>query len=140
MKKTLMFAMIGFFILDLAPVRSGGCNKSASTSNKDSGKVAGTVTFSGLPCQPGQPDFNVPPCTGPYPNYKIDVYESADEKNLKITAMTDARGNFSIELPKGSYVIFTQNGPMEKNVQKNTFTIGNGTESHLDLRISTGIQ
>lgn len=130
-----MFAVLVFFALDIAVGPSSkGCKA------PDKGKVTGQVTFSGLPCQPGQPDFNVPPCTGPYPNYKIEVYEGDDKKNLRLTAMSDSKGNFSIELASGDYVIYTPNGPMENNLQKNAFHINKGEVSRLDLRVSTGIQ
>ncbi|HEX2899385.1 MAG TPA: hypothetical protein VHS96_06665 [Bacteroidia bacterium] len=139
MKKLLIFATLGFFVFDIAGGGGRGCNKS-SQQGKSSGKVAGTVIFSGLGCQPGQPDFNVPPCTGPYPNYKVEVYEARDEKHLKTTAMTDARGNYAIELPKGDYVIFTQSGPKEDNVKKNAFSVGDAGVVNLNLNVSTGIQ
>ena len=89
----------------------------------DVGKVAGVVTFSGLPCQPGQPDFNVPPCTGPYPNLKLEIFAAAQPDLLVLTAMTDAKGNFDIELPVGEYIIYTQKGISADNKVANQFKI-----------------
>jgi hypothetical protein len=54
--------------------------------------------------------------------------------------MTDAKGNYSVELPKGDYVIFTQNGPKDDNVKKNSFTVGDKGTVSLNLNVSTGIQ
>jgi hypothetical protein len=140
MKRLLLFATLGFFIFDIAGGPSGrGCNRS-SQNTTTAAKVAGVVTFSGLGCQPGQPDFNVPPCTGPYPNYKVEIYEASDEKHLKTTAMTDGRGNYSVELPKGEYVIFTQNGPKDDNLKRNAFSVSDKGTVNLNLNVSTGIQ
>jgi hypothetical protein len=132
MKKTFLFAIIGFFVLDVA-WGGRGCNR------PDTGRVTGVVNFSGLNCQPGQPDFNIPPCTGPYPNYKVEVYES-DGKSLKTTVMTDLKGNYRVELPSGAYVIYTQNGPMENNRKEYKFNVRSGGAVSLDLNVSTGIQ
>jgi hypothetical protein len=133
-----MILFAGMFLLDIAnggnrPSAGNGCNQ------PNGGKVSGVVSFQGLNCQPGQPDFNIPPCSGPYPNYKIEVYRE-DGTNLALTAMTDPKGNYGIELPTGKYVIYTQNGPMEKNREKHAFAIEKGKTSNLDLKVSTGIQ
>jgi hypothetical protein len=133
MKKAVLFMVAGFFVMDVA-WGGAGCNKKA-----DSGKVSGVVTFHGINCQPGQPDFNIPPCTGPYPNFKVEVFES-DGKSLKTTVMTDAKGNYNADLPSGSYVIFTQDGPMENNRKENAFSVRKGSVMRLDLNVSTGIQ
>ena len=127
--------LAGFMLLDIAGGgrTGGGCNRPSG------GKVTGTVHFSGLNCQPGQPDFNVPPCTGAYPNYKIEVYK-ADGKTLALTAMTSALGAYRIDLPDGEYVIYTQNGPMEDNRKEHAFHIQRGNIVNLDLQVSTGIQ
>lgn len=136
MKRMLLLFMVGFILFDIAgggKGGAGGCNKPKT------GKLSGTVMFSGLPCQPGQTDFNVPPCSGPYPNYKIEIFDALSEKQLITTAMTDSKGNYSIELPSGDYVVFTKNGPMENNVKKNPFKITDSGSTRLDLNISTGI-
>lgn len=139
MKKTLLLSsVLLFLVLDIAPGpgrgAGSGCNKPKT------GKLMGIVAFSGLPCQPGQPDFNVPPCTGPYPNYKVEVYKSGDETNPKTSATTDARGYYSIELPAGDYVVFSQNGPKETNRLTHKVHVDAGGTASLDFSISTGIQ
>lgn len=132
MKKTFLMLLVGFIVLDVA-FGPRGCNRDGS------GTLSGVVSFSGLNCQPGQPDFNIPPCSGPYPNYKIEVFRE-DGKTIALTAMTDAKGAFNIDLPNGSYVIYTQNGPMENNRATHAVKISGGKDQRLDLNVSTGIQ
>lgn len=105
----------------------------------DVGTVAGVVKFSGLPCQPGQPDFNVPPCTGPYPNFKLEIYAAAKPDVIALTAMSDAKGNFRIELPVGEYIIYTQKGIKPDQKVENKFKIEKDKTTQLNLSISTGI-
>ena len=140
MKKALLLSTVLLFVvLDIAPHPGGrgvgsGCNKPKT------GKLMGIVSFHGLPCQPGQPDFNVPPCTGPYPNYKVEVYSSGDESNPRTSATTEARGYYSTELPAGEYVVFSQNGPKEENRLKHQVHLEAGGTASLDISVKTGIQ
>jgi hypothetical protein len=136
MKNTLLILVAGFMLLDIARPSTGGHGGGCNGANV--GKVTGSVNFSGLNCQPEQPDFNVPPCSGPYPNYKIEVYLE-NGTSLALTAMTNSKGQYSIELPSGDYVIYTQNGPMEKNRESHPVHIQKGSTVALDLRVSTGI-
>jgi hypothetical protein len=134
MKNGLLVLLTGFFLLDIAGGgrSGGGCNR------VHGGRVSGTVQFHGLNCQPGQPDFNVPPCTGPYPNYKVEIYKG-DGKTLATTAMTDPQGSYRIDLPDGEYVIYTQSGPMESNRKEHRFNVQGGHILNLNLDVSTGI-
>ncbi|MFN8396921.1 MAG: carboxypeptidase-like regulatory domain-containing protein [Bacteroidia bacterium] len=140
MKKALLLtSVLLFVVLDLAPLpgtrgAGSGCNKPKT------GKLMGIVSFHGLPCQPGQPDFNVPPCTGPYPNYKVEVFKANDEVNPQTSATTDARGYYSIELPAGEYIVFSQNGPKEENRLKHQVHLEAGANASLDISVKTGIQ
>lgn len=104
---------------------------------KDLGIVQGKVMFSGLPCQPGQPDFNVPPCSGPYPKYEIKVYSTKAPETVAVTTMSDENGNFKIILPAGDYVIKTMKGP--GMTVDNPFTIEKDKSTPLNLKVSSGI-
>src|SRR4051812_49399188 len=73
--------------------------------NPGGGTLTGTVAFVGSPC----PTPNGPPCDGPYPNYEVVVYTS-DGTTVAGKTTTKADGTFSLELPPGKYVVFTQSG------------------------------
>jgi hypothetical protein len=105
----------------------------------DTGFVSGVVSFKGVPCQQGQTDFQVPPCSGPYPNHKIEVYPASDPSKLVLTAMTDSRGAFKIELPVGEYIIYTQDGIKPEQRRENKFKIEKDKTIPLNLTINTGI-
>jgi hypothetical protein len=103
------------------------------------GKVSGAVQFRGLPCQAGQPDHNVPPCSGTYPNYDVKIYVDGQMDKAVFSVKTGQDGSYVADLPVGNYVIRTQNGPMEKHQSENKFTIKAGETSVLNLTVSTGI-
>lgn len=129
MLKKSLFYVLGFVMLAATFV----------ACRYDTGTVSGTVRFSGLPCQPGQPDFNVPPCTGPYPNFKLEIYSTLKPETVATTVMTDRNGHYSIELPVGEYIIYTQKGIQPENKIENRFTIEKDKTTSLELSISTGI-
>lgn len=141
MKKPFVMLLIGFVLLDVAGGGRGCKDKrpDGGGGGRGVGIVRGTVEFHGLNCQEGQPDFNIPPCTGPYPGYKMDVF-AEDGTTLVLTVMTNAKGGYQVDLLKGDYVIYTQDGPMADNRKKNAFTVTDGNVTNLDLSVSTGIQ
>lgn len=130
LNRSPMKRIIPFFVLVL--LLAAGCKDEV-------GKVAGTVTFQGVNCQEGQPDFKVPPCTGAYPKYEIKVFKAGETENPVLTTMTGDDGSYSIDLPAGDYVIFTQNGPKESNKQENAFKVEKEKTTSLPLRVHTGI-
>ncbi|HHG84468.1 MAG TPA: hypothetical protein ENJ82_06950 [Bacteroidetes bacterium] len=103
------------------------------------GKLSGLVTFKGLPCQPGQPDFKVPPCSGAYPKYEIKVFKAADLEIPLISTMTNGQGHFEMNLQVGDYVIYTQDGPMANNRKQHKFRVEKDQMTTLKLSINTGI-
>ncbi|MEM0997141.1 MAG: hypothetical protein AAGN35_08680 [Bacteroidota bacterium] len=105
----------------------------------EQGILRGKVSFQGLPCQPGQPDYRVPPCTGPFPSYELAVFDPDDLESPVVTTTTNGLGTYQLTLPVGEYVIFTQNGPKAENRKANRFEIEKDAVTSLDLAISTGI-
>lgn len=112
---------------------------SAHGCRPEMGKLAGKVEYRGVPCQPGQPDFNVPPCSGSYPNYEVQIFHVSklDEPVLKIKTGPD--GLFQVDLPAGDFIIYTQNGPFEKNKKENKFSIKPKESTTIQLMVNTGI-
>gem|GEM_PF-2216685 len=109
-------------------------------SCKDSfGSISGKVSFKGVPCQAGQPDFHVPPCSGPYPQYEIQIFTVTQTETPVLTLKSGLDGQFQADLPAGEYVIFTQNGPFEKHKKQNFFVVVPKQTSTVNLLINTGI-
>jgi hypothetical protein len=98
--------------------------------------VQGTVFFRGLPCLPE--NMEVPPCSGPYPNYKIIVY--SEDNHVINSTFTNNKGEFRLFLPNGKYNIFTQAGPSQSMQKPNNFTICETKTESLNLIIDTGIR
>lgn len=111
----------------------------AAGCNPQMGKLSGTVQYRGLPCQPGQPDHNVPPCSGNYPSYEVEIFIPTQMDKPVLTVKTGEDGGYSADLPAGDYVIRTQNGPQEKHKADNKFKITAGQTTVLPLTVSTGI-
>lgn len=114
------------------------------TATTNSWNLEGKVFFKGSPCNPSSPFFKVPPCTGPYPNYEVNIYSDNDSNNSKktliATTKTDADGNYRILLEPGQYVIYIKAGKFPYNIKANSFTIEEGKTTMLDLTIDTGIR
>jgi hypothetical protein len=108
-------------------------------SENEKGILTGQVTFIGLPCNPDIPNFKVPPCEGPYPNYPITVY-TVDGRTTVARTSSDKNGNYRIELSAGNYIIYTQSGLNKSDVRANQVTIANGRSTRLDLAVDTGIR
>jgi hypothetical protein len=110
-----------------------------SACGEEQGTLKGTVAFRGLPCQPGQPDFRVPPCSGPYPSYEVSIFSPDDLESPLVTTMTDSRGTYELKLPVGEYLIMTQNGPQPDIRKENRFNILKDEVTALSLEINSGI-
>jgi hypothetical protein len=103
------------------------------------GKLSGKVQYRGLPCQVGQPDYNVPPCSGFYPNYEVQVYLEGQMDKPVLTVKSAEDGGYFADLPVGAYVIRTQNGPQAKHQSENKFKITAGETTEVNLTVSTSI-
>ncbi len=106
-------------------------------SEEKVGTVKGVVYFVGKPCPPSRVG---PPCDGPYPDYKVIIYES-DGKKIVDKIMTDDQGNFETSLSVGNYLVF------EKSVDFNKideiplmFTIESEKTKSIKIRIDKGIR
>lgn len=108
---------------------------------KDLGILQGSVRFRGLPCQEGQTDYNVPPCSGPYPKYEVTIYQADNLLEPVMSTITDENGEFKVVLKAGDYIIRTQNGPDKRsNLKNNEFSIVKEQITSIDLKVSVGIQ
>lgn len=106
--------------------------------NAPPGTVQGAVKHDGKPCEEGSADYKVPPCSGPYANYEVKVHlDDGSEKFVKATK-ADAKGNFSLSLAPGKYVIYTQDGGNVDDALPNSFTVESGATATLDLVVNTG--
>lgn len=112
---------------------------SISSCGEEQGTLRGTVRFRGLPCQPGQPDFRVPPCSGAYPSYEIAIFSPDDLESPLVTTMTDSQGKYELKLPVGEYLVLTQNGPQPDIRKENRFNITKDEVTALSLEINSGI-
>jgi hypothetical protein len=102
----------------------------------DTGVVAGTVGFIGVPClPPGQ----VPPCNGAYPGYVLRVYNAAASRMLAQDT-TDVQGHYVVQLAPGRYAFVTPNGIHPEDVAVTPFTIVAGDTVTVDLVVDTGIR
>ena len=117
------------------------CSSPAKPTNTPPGGVAatgtltGTVSFTGTPC----PEPKGPPCDGAYPNYEVVVY-AEDGTTVVTKTTTDASGKYTLSLPAGKYVIFTQAGLKETDRARSEITISRDALSTIDLRVDTGIR
>lgn len=110
--------------------------------DSNAGILTGIVQFTGTSCLPetvsGQ-KITVPPCDGPYPGYGVKVYKS-DGKTIAITITSDADGRYTVTLPSGKYVIYTQQGPLIESIRENVAIILGDKKTTLDLVIDTGVR
>ena len=104
--------------------------------SRSSGLIEGKVKFVGVPCGPDGPT-QVPPCSGPYPNYEILVY-AADGVTLETRIRSDKVGKYKIDLIPGNYIIYLPSGPNVK--KKNLVKVMSGKTTKLDLVIDVGIR
>jgi len=101
------------------------------------GNLEGTVNFIGTAC-PGE--RKGPPCTGPYPNYEIIIYNE-DGKTVEKKIFSNEDGNYNTELEQGIYIIYIQQHEFGKMKQiTKQITINSGQTSKFDIRIDTGIR
>lgn len=80
-------------------------NQNDHKNYSDSG-IKGTINFIGLECPPFSKQ-EVPPCSGPYPNFTIAAYTYDKEKKMVATTQTDSNGNYHIILKPGKYLIYS---------------------------------
>ena len=114
-------------------------SKSSNQANSYEWNLQGTVNFKGKPCAPNSPSFRVPPCSGPYPGYEIEIY--TDEKNIITKAKTDVNGNFKLLLKPGKYLIYTRSGISKSNLKTTYFAIEKGKQTILPaIIVDTGLR
>ena len=99
------------------------------------GTLSGSVSFVGTPC----PEPKGPPCDGSYPNYEVVIY-AADGTTEVGRTKTGADGKFSLSLPAGKYVIFTQSGLQATDRAKSEVTVSRDALATVDLRVDTGVR
>ncbi|HEU0036152.1 MAG TPA: hypothetical protein VFQ53_36315 [Kofleriaceae bacterium] len=99
------------------------------------GTLTGTVSFVGTPCE----EPKGPPCDGAMPNYEVVVY-AADGTTVAGKAKTGADGTFSLDLPAGTYVIFTQAGIKDTDRARQDVTVSRDALAKVELRVDTGVR
>lgn len=115
-------------------VGSGGSNSRSSSG------VKGTVFYEGLPCPPASDNGRIMPgCTGPLSNYEVIVY-AEDGTSVIARTRSDDRGNYSVLLPPGNYVIYTPAGPLPSMRIANHIIIKENQIVTKDLTIDTGVR
>ncbi len=123
-------------LLGLASGRSQA-EESAKPPVAGMGVLTGHVTR--WPMSPVQgPDL--PPATAPAPGVKLLIYGPGRQEIA--TVLTDAIGEYRVELPPGSYVIemaLAKGRGFSKDLPA-TVTITQGRETRLNVRIDTGIR
>jgi hypothetical protein len=106
--------------------------------------LEGQVFFKGTPCNPDSFYYKVPPCSGPYPNFEIDIYsDKTDENRNKILVTkikTDLNGNFKTLLAPGNYVIYTKAGKFSSDIKTYEFVIEENKNAKLDIFVDTGVR
>jgi hypothetical protein len=100
--------------------------------------VKGTVFFTGADCPPTNAR-KVPPCSGPYPGYEVNVYAEGIKDPIK-RVKTDSNGNYFVPLEPGRYIISIQAGPLESQKQANQVVVNENQIIQKDLDIDTGIR
>jgi hypothetical protein len=105
----------------------------SSESNTSSG-IKGVVSLEGTPVFSGSR-----PTSGreTIPNYKIEIF-AEDGKTKIAQTTTDREGNFSISLPAGHYIIYTQGGPFNKI--SNDIVIPQGQIVYKELVVDMGVR
>lgn len=123
--------------ITLAIVLLGCGPKAAPTTAQPSapGTLAGTVNFTGAACQ----EPKGPPCDGPYPSYEVVIY-AEDGTTVVTKTKTGADGAFSLDLPPGKYVIFTQAGIKETDKRRTDVVVSRDAVAKVDLRVDTGVR
>jgi len=100
--------------------------------------LEGSVHFRGKPCPPSA-FYSVPPCSGPYPNYELNIY-AEDGKTLISKTKTDSIGNFRMSLKSGKYIIYTRAGPTLGDIKSTHVTIEESGITRLPtLTVDTGL-
>lgn len=79
----------------------------------ENGTLQGMVSYIGKPCPPTQ--LTVPPCSGPYPNYDIIIFDSDEITEISST-ISDENGNYKISLMPNDYVVYQKQRQQNKMV------------------------
>jgi len=108
-----------------------------SETQNSTGILEGTVHFIGTRCSSEQQ--NIPPCSGPYPNYEIIVYASDGNTIVKKTT-TDENGTYQINLDFDTYVIYEKKLQNNKQVDIPTEIQINSPNLAHDIIVDSGIR
>ncbi len=108
------------------------------------GNLEGQVFFRGIPCNPDSFYYRVLPCSGPYPNYEINIYLDKNDENqnkIPVTKIkTDLNENFKTLLTPGKYLIYTKAGKFSSDIKTYKFVVEEDKNTKLDLFVDTGVR
>ena len=108
-----------------------------SETQNSTGILEGTVHFIGTNCFSEQQ--NIPPCSGPYPNYEIVIYASDGNTIVKKTT-TNENGTYQINLDFDTYVIYEKKLQNNKQVDIPTEIQINSPNLAHDIIVDSGIR
>jgi hypothetical protein len=134
----MFFILIGYLLYQTENMRTDNATAQLSNSSIIRTGVKGTVYFIGSECPPTA-SIRVPPCSGPFPGYNVEVYDE-DGTTLVKRVMTDAMGKFTVSLEPGHYIIYTQAGPFPSHKLANEIVVNENQVVEKDLNIDTGIR
>ena len=134
----MFFLLIGCLLHQKDNLRTDKAMAQLSNSSTVRTGIKGTVYFVGSECPPTS-SIRVPPCSGPYPGYNVEVYDE-DGTTIVKRALTDAMGKFTVSLEPGRYIIYTQAGPFASHRLTNEIVVNENQVVEKDLTIDTGIR
>jgi hypothetical protein len=115
-------------------------NCEASDKNQMTGVLQGHLKIISL--QTVQPaDGSLPTVTaGTYGEFPLVVLSSDGKQQIAVMT-ADAKGNYRVELPPGTYLLDIQNR-VRKHVRAKPvpFTVASGQTVHVDMEMDTGIR
>jgi hypothetical protein len=112
----------------------------ASDNNQAKGVLQGHLKIISL--QTVQPaDGNLPTVTaGTYAEFPLVVLSSDGKQQIAVVT-ADAKGNYRVELPAGTYLLDIQNR-VRKHVRAKPapFAVASGQTTHVNMEMDTGIR
>ena len=136
MKKLLLTLLAGLAAVAVWPSVVSCGPVSRLPSEAATGRVAGRVTFAGLPCGPAV-ETRTPPCSGPYAGFEIVIHEVATGSEA-LRVVTGEDGRYQAVLPAGRFEIKLPaiSGP-PRTVP---ITIIAGATTQVDVQVDTGVR
>jgi len=111
--------------------------KSLTDSSLIRGNLDASVNYLGKNCPTNSKTNTTPPCSGPYVNFLVRVFDASTDK-VKAVSLTDKQGKVLINLPVGNYYWFGRSQKGE--LVRSDFVIKADTRTYENLLIDKGIR